>query len=114
MFIPVVIAFSWTVRDTRMFYPLFPILTIVSIFPIMKFVEKFNHKKILIIFIIAIIIFSSISYLEIKKNDLNHQRESNSIAQYIVSFASGINNYYPEDSYITPSEISDEWPVLKI
>ena len=113
MFVPIIIAFSWTVRDTRVFYPLFPLLTIVSIFPIMKFIEKFNRKKILIMFIIVIILFSSISYLEIKKNDLNHQRESNSIAQYIVSIASGINNYYPEDSYIAPSEISDEWPVLK-
>ena len=113
MFVPIIIAFSWTVRDTRVFYPLFPLLTIVSIFPIMKFVEKFNRKKILIMFIIAIILFSSISYLEIKKNDVNHQREANSIAQYVVSIASGINNYYPEDSYIAPSGISDEWPVLK-
>jgi len=113
MFVPIIIAFSWTVRDTRVFYPLFPLLTIVSIFPIMKFVEKFNRKKILIMFIIAIILFSSISYLEIKKNDVNHQREANSIAQYVVSIASGINNYYPEDSYIAPSEISDKWPVLK-
>jgi hypothetical protein len=113
MCIPVIIAFSWTVRDTRIFYPLFPILTIVSIFPIIKFVERFNRKKILIIFIIGIILFSSISYLEIKNSDLNHQREANSIAQYVVSIASGINNYYPEDSYIAPSEISDDWPVIK-
>jgi hypothetical protein len=113
MFIPVIIAFSWTVRDTRIFYPLLPILTIVSIFPIIKFVEKFNHKKILIIFIIGIILLSSISYLEIQNSDLNHQREANSIAQHVVSIASGINNYYPEDSYIAPSEISDEWPVIK-
>jgi hypothetical protein len=113
MFITVIIAFSWTVRDTRIFYPLLPILTIVSIFPIIKFVEKFNHKKILIIFIIGIILLSSISYLEIQNSDLNHQREANSIAQHVVSIASGINNYYPEDSYIAPSEISDEWPVIK-
>ena len=113
MFIPVIIAFSWTVRDTRIFFPLFPILTIVSIFPIIKFVERFNRKKILIIFIIGIILFSSISYLEIKNSDLNHQREANSIAQYVVSIASGINNYYPEDSYIAPSEISDKWPIIK-
>ncbi len=113
MFIPVIIAFSWTVRDTRFFYPLFPLLSIVSIFPIMKFVEKFDRKKIIVILIIGVILFSSISYLEIKKSDLNHQREANSIAQYVVSIANGINDYYPEDSYISPSEISENWPTLK-
>ena len=113
MFIPVIIAFSWTVRDTRFFYPLFPLLSIVSIFPIIKFVEKFNYKKILVILIIGIILFSSISYLDIKKNDLNHQREAVSIAQRVVSITNGINSYYPEDSYIAPSEISEKWPILK-
>ena len=113
MFIPVIIGFSWTVRDTRLFYPLFPLLSIVSIFPIIKFVEKFNYKKILVILIIGIILFSSISYLDIKKNDLNHQREAVSIAQHVISIANGINSYYPEDSYIAPSEISEKWPMLK-
>ena len=113
MFIPVIVAFSWTGRDTRFFYPLFPLLSIVSIFPIMKFVEKFDRKKIIVILIIGVILLSSISYLEIKKNDLNHQREANSFAQHIVKIANGINDYYPEDIYISPSEISENEPTLK-
>lgn len=112
MLIPVVIAFSWA-QDTRFIYPLFPLFCIASIFPIIKFVEKFNVQKILVIIIIGVVLFSSISYLEIKKNDLNHQREALSIAQHIVSVANGINDYYPEDSYIAPSEISEKWPALK-
>ena len=113
MFIPIIIGFSWTVRDTRFFYPLFPLISIVSIFPIIKFVEKFNRKKILVILIIGVILFSSIVYIEIKKMDLNHQREAYSIAQYIVNTKKGINDYYPEDSYIATSEISENWPSLK-
>ena len=113
MFIPVIIGFSWTVRDTRLFYPLFPLLSIVSIFPIMKFIEKFNYKKILVILVLGIILFSSISYLDIKKYDLNHQREAFTIAKNIVGIANGVNSYYPEDSYIGPSEISEKWPSLK-
>ena len=113
MFIPVIIAFSWTVRDTRLFYPLFPLLSIVSIFPIIKFIEKFNRKKILVILIIGIILLSSIFYLEIKKYDLNHEREAFMIAKNIVGIANGVNSYYPEDSYIGPSEISEKWPSLK-
>jgi len=112
MFIPVTFGFSWT-QDTRFIYPLFPLFCIVSIFPIIKFVEKFNYQKILVILIIGVILFSSVSYLEIKKYDQNHQREADYIAQYIVSIANGINDYYPEDSYIAPSEISEKWPMLK-
>lgn len=112
MFIPAAIAFSW-VQDTRYIYPLFPLLCIVSIFPIIKFVEKFKYQKILMIIIIGIILSSSIIYLEIKKYDLDHQRESFSIAQYIVKNTNGVNSYYPEDSYIAPAEISDKWPVIK-
>ena len=112
MFVPVAIAFSW-VSDTRYIYPLFPLLCIVSIFPIIKFIEKFNHQKTLVIIIIAIILFSSILYLEIKKNDLNHQEEAYSLAQYVVNIADGVNEYHPEDGYISPSEISTKWPMLK-
>ena len=112
MFIPAAIAFAW-VSDTRYIYPLFPLLSIVSIFPIIKFVEKFNHQKILGVLIITVILFSSISYLEIKNNDLEHQREANSIARYVVSISNGVNVYHPEDSYIAPSEISEKWPMVK-
>ena len=112
MLIPVAIAFSWA-QDTRYIYPLFPLFCIVSIFPIMRFVEKRNIQKIIIIFILGAVLFSSMAYLEIKKNDLNHQREAFGIAQQVVSIANGINNYYPEDSYIGPSEIPEKWPVLK-
>ena len=112
MFIAAAIAFSMA-PDTRYIYPMFSLLCIVSVFPIRKFVEKFNHQKILVILIIGIILFSSISYLEIKKYDLNHQREAVKIVQHITSISDGFNGFYPEDGYIISTVISEKWPMLK-
>jgi hypothetical protein len=112
MSLPVIYEFSF-LQDTRYIYPLFPIFCILSIFTIKRLGTKFKNQNIFLVLIIGGIILSSSIFLDIKKYDYEHQRESFSIAQSITSIAKGVNGYYPEDSYIKPAEIPQNWPVLK-
>jgi hypothetical protein len=112
MSLPVIYEFSF-LQDTRYIYPLFPIFCILSIFTIKRLGTKFKNQNIFLVLIIGGIILSSSIFLDIKKYDYEHQRESFSIAQSITSIAKGVNGYYPEDSYIKPAEIPQNWPALK-
>jgi O-antigen/teichoic acid export membrane protein len=111
MSLPVVFAFYY-LQDTRFIYPLFPIFCILSIFTIKKLGAKFKDQNIFLVLIIGGIILSSGIFLDIKKYDYEHQKESFSIAQSIISIAKGVNDYYPDDSFIKPAEIPQKWPVL--
>jgi len=109
--LPVIYEFSY-LQDTRYIYPLFPIFCILSIFTIKRLGTKFKNQNIFLVLIFGGIILSSSIFLDIKKYDYEHQRESFSIAQSITSIAKGVNGYYPEDSYIRPAEIPQKWPIL--
>ena len=111
MSLPVIFAFSY-LQDTRFMYPLFPIFCILSVVTIKKLGTKFKNQNIFLVLIIGGIILSSGVFLDIKKYDYEHQKESFSIAQSITSIAKGVNDYYPEDSFIKPAEIPQKLPVL--
>jgi len=112
MSLPVIFAFFY-VQDTRFIYPLFPMFCILSIFTIKRLGTKFKNRNIFLVLIFGGIILSSSIFLDFKKFDYEHQRESFSIAQSITSIAKGINDYYPESSYIQPAELPEKWPSLK-
>jgi len=111
MSLPVIYEFSY-LQDTRYIYPLFPIFCILSVFTIKRLGTKFKNQNIFLVLIIGGIILSSSIFLDIKKYDYEHQNESFAIAHNITSIAKGVNDYYPEDSYIRPAEIPAKWPVL--
>ena len=111
MMIPVFYAFSFA-PDPRYIYPLFPLFCILSIFTVKRVAPNLN-RNIFLIFIIGGILLSSSVFLDLKKYDYEHQREAYDIARYVTSVAKGVNEYYPEDSYIQPAEIPDKWPALK-
>ena len=45
--------------------------------------------------------------------DVKHERESYEIAQRIVGFANGVNQYYPESRYLHSSIIEKRWNGVK-
>jgi hypothetical protein len=111
MLLPVFYAFS-VASDTRYIYPLFPLFCILSVLIIKKAGEKTKNRKIFPFLIICVILLSSVIFLDLKKFDYAHQKEAFGIAQYVVGIASGVNDYYPEDSYLKPAEIPQKWPLL--
>lgn len=112
MLLPVFYGFSLA-NDTRYIYPLFPLFCIFSLYTVKKITEKRETRNAILILIIVGVLFASASFLDIKKFDYERQKEAFGIAQQVIIIAKGINDYYPEDSYIRPAEIASKWPTLK-
>ena len=111
MMLPVFYGFSFN-QDTRYIYPLFPLFCVLSIFTVKSVVEKVKARNTFLILIIIGILLASGVFLDFKKFDYEHQKEAFSIAHQVITTTKGINDYYPEDTYIKPAEISSKWPVL--
>ena len=112
MLLPIFYAFS-VAQDTRYIYPLFPLFCVFSLFTIKRIIGKKETRNTFLILIIVGVLFASVSFLDIKKFDYDHQKEAFGIAQQVIITAKGINDYYPEDVYIRPAEIPTKWPTLK-
>jgi hypothetical protein len=94
-------AYSRGIQDTRYLYPLYPIFAVFSLFTIQKILEKTKKKKLIISIIISIILITSISYLEIKSIDIEHERESVEIFKDVYSITNVINKFNHESGYLT-------------
>jgi len=114
MLIPAFYAYGKSIEETRYLYFIFPILTILSSLTIEKIFKNIKKEKIIFVVIICAIIISSIVFVENKKIDYIHERESYLIAKEITKIASGINHYNPESKYIHISEISNKWPIIPL
>lgn len=112
--IPVFYAYSVSSLDTRYLFVLYPIFCIVSVFAVETYVKKIKIKNIFLTILIVGILISSILFLEIKKIDAEHEKESFIIAQQVVKNATGINYYSPESQYIKVAEMIKNWPVMPI
>lgn len=112
MLLPVFYGFSLA-QDTRYIYPLFPLFCVFSIFTVKRVVEKIKIRNVFLILIIIGILLASGIFLNFKKIDYEHQKEAFDIARQIVITANGVNDYYPEDSFIRPAEIPSKWPTLR-
>lgn len=111
MILPVFYGFS-VGQDTRYIYPLFPLFCVLSIFIVKRIAEKVQAKNVFLILIIIGVFTASSVFLDFKKFDYEHQKEAFGIAHQVINIAKGINDYYPEDSYIKPAELPTKWPVL--
>lgn len=111
--IPALYAYSRGIQDTRYLYILYPLFCIMAIFTIQTIDKKIKNHKIFLILIIGGILLSSFVFLDIKKYDYEHQRESFKVGQYVAAISNDTNDYYPEDSYIIPAELPKNWPELK-
>ncbi len=111
--IPALYGYSRGIQDPRYLYVLYPLFSILSILALQKIINKIKNRNMFLILIVGGILLSSCIFLELKKYDYDHQIEAFKVAQYVVPVANGINDYYPEDSYIIPAELSKNWPQLK-
>ncbi len=114
MLIPAFYLYGRDVEETRYLYIIFPILCLISILTIKKITKKLKKENLILILIIFGVLSSSIIFLDYKKIDYEHERESYLIAKDIISIAGGINHYSPESKYIHIAEISNNWPVIPL
>jgi uncharacterized membrane protein len=111
--IPSLYAYSREIQDTRYLLVLMPFFTILSLFLIEYISNKTNRRKLFFIIFIIIIFISSCTFLEIKKVDLEHEREAVAISQEVMKLTKVTNVYLPESKYLKTASIDNNFPVIK-
>jgi hypothetical protein len=108
--IPAYYAYTIPALDTRYLHTLFPIFAVLSVISIKKITSKFDKKNIILIAIISSIIISSLVFYEYKKMDFNHEKESFEIMEDVSLQVKGINNLPDEARYIKTIQTINQWP----
>ena len=87
-------------QDPRYFLPLFPILSLFSVYTVNEIARKFNKTKLITIVFIAAVLLSSLVYLDYTKTDYGHERDAYHVGLEVSKRTSVINDYHPETKYI--------------
>ena len=98
--------------DTRYVFALFPIFCVISLFGINWIGGKFQSKKLSVGLLVAIIIISSMIFLDMKKLEYESDEEAFSIAKDIIVNVEGVNKGSLVEEYIKQAEIANRWPIL--
>ena len=112
--VPIFYAYSLSLLDTRYLYVLYPMISIISIFTVEKYIQKNNYKNIILVILVLGILVASISFLEYKKINAEYEKEAFEVAKYVVAHTSGVNFYSPESQYIKVAEVFRDWPSVPI
>ena len=108
--LPILYAYFVKAQDTRYFYFLFPIFSLISLFAVEKYISYFKRKNIVILIIIISLFISSIIFYESERIDNQNEKELNGIAK-IISEKEWALNYHPTISkYIYANELPMDWP----
>jgi len=112
--IPAFYAYAVSALDTRYLYVLYPMLCVVSIFTVEKYLNRTSIKKITFTVLVIGILVSSVIFIEFKKIDSEHEKEAFLIAQQVVKHATGVNYYSPESQYLKVAEVFKNWPSIPL
>jgi hypothetical protein len=111
MSLPAIAAYFVPYFETRYLYILFPVFSLLSLLTIQKLIAKRTNQNLILSIIIICIIIVSVSFLELKKNNFQHEEEAYKIAKDISYFVKGVNQYYPESEYLKAVVIPEK-PIL--
>lgn len=87
------------VSDGRLLLVMYPLFVIFSVYTIQHFTEKFEFKKISLIFIVGACIILS-AYFLYSDNNSEFENEVNSFANHMVKNVKVSNNFYPESGFV--------------
>ncbi|MEM2159949.1 MAG: hypothetical protein QXN55_03230, partial [Candidatus Nitrosotenuis sp.] len=110
--LPILYAYTVEAQDTRYFYFLYPIFSLISLFAVKTYLTKFSKKDFVTALIIIGILAGSVAFYEYKKVDYEKELELNEIAKIAAKTASGLNFHPSETRYIRAAELPTEWPFL--
>ena len=108
--LPLLYAYIVQAQDTRYFYFLFPIFSLISLFAVKKYLSFFKRKNIVLFIIIISLLISSIVFYEFKKIDSDNEKEINSISKIISEKELGLNFHPTVTRYIYANELPTNWP----
>lgn len=91
-------------------------MCLISIKSLQKVSNYFHKKKYVLTIIATIVLISSISFLEIKKNDSEHEIEALKIAEIISEKTIAINQYTTESGYLPIIGMKElnEFPITRM
>jgi hypothetical protein len=114
MSFPAIYAYSVPALDTRFLFILYPMFCIFSALAITKFVKKFStkNKNLILIFILGMVLSSSIVFIEYKIIDTEHDKVKLIVAKYLVESPKVIAGHYPH-GYLESVEIFQNWDDTK-
>ncbi len=108
--LPLLYAYIVQAQDTRYFYFLFPIFSLISLFAVKKYLSFFKGKNIVLFIIIISLLISSIVFYEFKKIDTDNEKEINAISKIISEKELALNFHPTVSRYIYANEIPNNWP----
>ena len=112
LILPALYAYSRDFQETRYLYILFPLFSIISLYSIQK-IDRIKNVKLIFSLIIIGIIFSSIGWLEYKWIDEEYEKEAFVLSFKIKDMTKGINEFYPESTYLQFINLDEKFPKLK-
>ena len=110
MLLPAIYAYGRGMEESRYVLVLIPLICIISISGI-KSVPKIFNSKTIMIFLILIVISTSIAFVNVEKRDYIHDKESFLVSQEIIRLTS-TTNVYNQDGYIKAASLIEYWPEL--
>ena len=112
LILPAIYAYSRDIPETRYLYILFPLFSIVSLYTIERISRDRNYKLVFILIIIGII-FGSIGWIEYKWIDKEYEKEAFELSIKIKELSKGVNEFYPESTYLQFINLDEEFPKLR-
>jgi hypothetical protein len=105
MIFPAIHAYSIPLQETRYFYFLYPLFCVVSVLALPVIFNRFKKRNLILVLLMIGILVSSSIFLQFKMWDIQHETEAYKVAEFIVENTKGVNQYYPEYTYIESAEI---------
>jgi hypothetical protein len=114
MMFPAFYAYAAKAFDTRYLFILYPFFSILSLYTIELFLKKSKKKNLIFTIIIFSLLITSISFIEYKKIDIEHEREALKLSYEVIKRTEIFNEYYPESQYVIIPELSNlgKFPTL--
>lgn len=110
--LPAFYAYARQIQEPRYLLVLVPFFSILSLFLIERVWKKDNNHRVILIVVLVGILISSTIFLELKKIDVEHEKEAYAIAQVVVNNTKVVNGYYPESKFLKAASIADkEFPL---
>ena len=112
LILPAIYAYSRDIPETRYLYILFPLFSIISLYLIKKICKGRNYKLIFS-FILSGIVILSIGWMEYKSMDVEYEKEAFMLSFKIKEITKGVNEFYPESTYLKFVNVDKKFPKLK-
>ena len=111
--IPALYACSRGFEEIRYVFVALPILIIASLFLIEKIILRFGKQNVVAGGLIALIIVSSIIYLDFREPDYDYENEVIEVAKFVSGLSGRINDYGYESYYVEVMDLEDKkFPIL--